>query len=116
MFAKLVAFQMPSTEAGETSTTEESSGAERLESKDDVIDAATSDRSDALTVRLPCKPVSDVATRLHQHLNQLLVSAIPYLGPQSLRPSTHNIHQSMFALEYFIDHCYFDPRRACLGA
>ena len=38
--------------------------------------AAEASGSDALTVSLPCRQVNTVASRLNQHLNQLLVSMV----------------------------------------
>ena len=38
--------------------------------------AAEASGSDALTVTLPCRQVNTVASRLNQHLNQLLVSTV----------------------------------------
>ena len=38
--------------------------------------AAEASGSDLLTVTLPCRQVNTVASRLNQHLNQLLVSTV----------------------------------------
>ena len=54
---------------------------ERLQdSESDVTSkaAAEASGSDALTMTLPCRQVNTVASRLNQHLNQLLVSTVAF--------------------------------------